>query len=566
MAKNPTGKLQDPKATKDVEKKDDGADESPVDKDTDKQVKVEVPVLPADEEILANIALIGRAVTTIEPRFTIRVLRTLTSLRKKLDKDVLKKVLDQAFPKGSKTGQQLIASPIFDELPSTPAPAQSASSSSESDEMAVDPTPTPAVADAEKKDEEKKDSKDVSSGSSTNTNNKKRAYTPPVDASGDLLPEGVMYLRLLLILANLDAGKINEVGEFALETTELISSLNRRTMDQIAAKVWFYLARSYELQGRLAELQPSFLAVRQTASLRKDETLEVTLINLLLRSYLASQQYDQADKLIAKTTFLGAANQAQTVRWLFYAGRLRAIQLNYSQARSYLQTAIRRAPKDEVAPGFVQLIHKYFIIVVLLTGVIPDRALFRKPVLKQALLPYFQIVQAVRVGDVTGFQKAFQAHESVFLADSTHFLILRLRHFVIKTALRTITLAYSRISLADVCVKLHLDSEEDTEYIVAKAIKDGVIDATIDHQGGYMQSKVARDVYETDEPQNQFNKRVNFCTQVYNESVRAMRYPPNAHRKELDTAADARERDREIAQLIQETENDADDMDDMGDI
>ncbi|OCF40348.1 26S proteasome regulatory subunit N3 [Kwoniella heveanensis CBS 569] len=555
MANVPTAKLQEP--TKDVEKKDGEESGS----STDKEVKVEVPVLTTEEEILNNITLIGRAVTTIEPRFTIRVLRTLTTLRKKLDKVVLKKALDQAFPKGSKTGQQLIASPIFDNLPSAPAPAQAQASSSSSDEMVVDPTPSTTIAagDGAKKDEEKKDTKEKEAS-------KKKAYTPPVDASGDLLPEGVMYLRLLLILANLDAGKINEAGEFALETTELISSLNRRTMDQIAAKVWFYLARSYELQGRLAELQPAFLAVRQTASLRKDETLEVTVINLLLRSYLASQQYDQADKLIAKSTFLGAANQAQTVRWLFYAGRLRAIQLNYSQARSYLQTAIRRAPKDEVAPGFVQLIHKYFIIVVLLTGVIPDRALFRKPVLKQALLPYFQIVQAVRVGDVTGFQQAFQAHEAVFLADSTHFLILRLRHFVIKTALRTITLAYSRISLADVCVKLHLDSEEDTEYIVAKAIKDGVIDATIDHQGGYMQSKVARDVYETDEPQNQFNKRVNFCTQVYNESVRAMRYPPNAHRKELDTAADARERDREIAQLIQETENDADDMDDMGDI
>ena len=150
------------------------------------------------------------------------------------------------------------------------------------------------------------------------------------------------------------------------------------------------------------------LAARQTASLRKDETLEVTVINLLLRSYLADKQYDQADKLIAKSTFQGQVNQAQSVRWLFYAGRLRAIQLNYSKAREYFQTAIRRAPKDDVAPGFVQLasaslgiangadpaqIHKYFIVVVLLTGVIPERSMFRKPVLREALVPYFQIVQ-----------------------------------------------------------------------------------------------------------------------------------------------------------------------------
>lgn len=135
------------------------------------------------------------------------------------------------------------------------------------------------------------------------------------------------------------------------------------------------------------------------------------------------------------------------------------------------------------------------------------------------------------MGDVNAFQKAFSTHESTFVADSTAFLILRLRQVVIKTALRSITLAYSRISLADVCLKLHLDSEEDTEYIVAKAIKDGVVDATIDREEGTMISRVAKNVYETDEPHKAFIRRTDHCTTLYMETVRAMRYPPNAHRK-----------------------------------
>jgi 26S proteasome regulatory subunit N3 len=69
-------------------------------------------------------------------------------------------------------------------------------------------------------------------------------------------------------------------------------------------------------------------------------------------------------------------------------------------------------------------------------------------------------------------------------------LILRLRHNVIKTGIRRISVSYSRISLRDICLKLHLDSEEDAEYIVAKAIRDGVIDATIDHEQGFMKSNV----------------------------------------------------------------------------
>ncbi|KAI9639580.1 proteasome regulatory subunit C-terminal-domain-containing protein [Dioszegia hungarica] len=507
--------------------------------------KVEAKPMTVEEEILYNISLIGRAVSTIEPRFTARVLRTLTTLRRKLTKSAMKAVLNQAFPEGSKTGQSLIASSFFDSLPETAA-ASSDAKSSEASGMDIDQTPAETAATA------------AASTSEAATGAKK--FSPPLDGvSQDLIPEAVAYLRLLLILMNLDAGKVEEAGTFAMETTEICGKANRRTLDQLSSKVYFYLARSYELQGRLAELQPMLLAARQTASLRQDENLEASLINLLLRSYLAQHQYDQADKLIARSTFPSAVSQAQTARWLFYAGRLRAVQLNYAQARDYLQTAIRRAPRDEVAPGFVQMVHKYYIVVVLLTGVIPDRSTFRKPVLKQALAPYFQVVQAVRVGDVSAFQKALSEHEKTFHADSTHFLILRLRHFVIKTALRTITLAYSRISLRDVCAKLRLDSEEDTEYIVAKAIKDGVIDASIDHAGGFMQSKVAKDVYETDEPAKEFNARVDFCTQVYNDSVRAMRYPPNAHRKALDSADESRERDREIAQLLEMD----DEMDDM---
>ncbi len=70
-----------------------------------------------------------------------------------------------------------------------------------------------------------------------------------------------------------------------------------------------------------------------------------------------------------------------------------------------------------------------------------------------------------------------------------------------RAGLRRINLAYSRISLAEVAAKLQLASAEDAECIVAKAIRDGGIDATIDHAGGFIQSKESVDVYSTQEPQ-----------------------------------------------------------------
>ena len=102
---------------------------------------------------------------------------------------------------------------------------------------------------------------------------------------------------------------------------------------------------------------------------------------------------------------------------------------------------------------------------------------------------------------------------------------MKLRQNVIKTGIRIISLSYSKISLKDICIKLHLDSEESTEYIVSKAIRDGVIEATINHQQGYMQSNEILDVYSTRLPQTEFDHRIKFCLSLHNDSVKSMRFP-----------------------------------------
>lgn len=130
------------------------------------------------------------------------------------------------------------------------------------------------------------------------------------------------------------------------------------------------------------------------------------------------------------------------------------------------------------------------------------------------------IVTAVRVGDIEAFTNALNAHQKQYVQDGTYTLILRLRHNVIKTALRTLSLAYSRIPLQEICKKLRLDSEEEVEYICAKAIRDGVIEASLDHEKGYMKSKDVLDVYGTNEPQKAFHQRIQFCLQLHNDSIK----------------------------------------------
>lgn len=167
----------------------------------------------------------------------------------------------------------------------------------------------------------------------------------------------------------------------------------------------------------------------------------------------------------------------------------------------------------------------------------------------------------MRIGDLEMFRTVAEKFAGTFNTDRTHNLIVRLRHNVIRTGLRNISISYSCISLADVAKKLRLDSDNpvaDAESIVAKAIRDGAIDATLDHAKGWMLSKEIGDIYSTDEPQIAFNSRIAFCLNMHNEAVRALRFPPNTH-KEKESADKRRERqqqEQELAKHIAEEDDD----------
>ena len=81
----------------DVEMKDDKS------KDKKEEVKEEPkpePLAPT-AEIKQNAAQIERAVSTLEPRFTHRVLRSLTALRKKVDEAAIRTAIEGVYTRGA---------------------------------------------------------------------------------------------------------------------------------------------------------------------------------------------------------------------------------------------------------------------------------------------------------------------------------------------------------------------------------------------------------------------------------------------------------------------------------
>ncbi|XP_041087734.1 26S proteasome non-ATPase regulatory subunit 3-like isoform X2 [Polyodon spathula] len=373
-----------------------------------------------------------------------------------------------------------------------------------------------------------------------------------------LLPEVEAYLQLLLVVYLTNNKRYAEAQKVSDELLQKISSQNRRALDLIAAKCYYYHSQVYEFQSKL-DIVRSFLHGRlRTATLRHDADSQATLLNLLLRNYLQYSLYDQAEKLVSKSVFPELANNNEWARYLYYTGRIKAIQLEYSEERRTLTNALRKAPQH-TAMGFKQTVHKLLIVVELLLGEIPDRLQFRQPSLKRSLMPYFLLTQAVRMGNLAKFSQALEKFGEKFRTDGTNTLIIRLRHNVIKTGVRMISLSYSRISLSDIAQKLQLDSPEDAEFIVAKAIRDGVIEASINHEKGFVQSKETIDIYRTREPQVAFHQRISFCLDIHNMSVKAMRFPPKSYNKDLESAEERREREQQDLEFAKEMAEDDDD-------
>ncbi|PIK33985.1 putative 26S proteasome non-ATPase regulatory subunit 3 isoform X2 [Apostichopus japonicus] len=493
--------------TKDVEMKD--AEETTKEENSKAKDETETPKetdLITLEDFKEHVKHIEKAVSSKEKNYMSRVVRALSSSRRKLNHNVLRKLIMGYYPPNNPEKDVLL--PFLDEPMDT-----------ETDKINFRPRSA-------------------------------KAHLQP------LLPELDVYFHLLVVIHLIDTKIIKICSDLLVAK---LDAINRRTMDQLSAKAYFYHSRTYELTDQLDKVRSFLHAKLRTSTLRHNIEAQATILNLLLRNYLLYNLYDQADKLVTKSTFPDHVSNHEWARFLStYLGRIKAIQLEYSEAEKNLTQALRKAPQS-TAVGFKQTVHKLNIIVQLLLGEIPDRSLFREKIYKKALAPYFQLTQAVRTGNLGLFNQVLETFGSKFQQDGTYTLIIRLHHNVIKTGVRMISLSYSKISLVDVAKKLQLDSPEDAEFIVAKAIRDGVIEATIDHEKGFIRSKETVDVYATREPMNAYHQRISFCLDIHNQAVKAMRFPPKSYNKDLESAEDRRERDKQDLELAKEMAEDDED-------
>lgn len=377
----------------------------------------------------------------------------------------------------------------------------------------------------------------------------------------DAYPEIEVFFYIMVLLYVIDKKLYTEAMNLSQVIVSRITKLNRRSLDYINAKVYFYYSWVHELSGKISEVRQNLLFIYRNACLHRDVMTQAVILNLLLRDYIKHNLYDLAVKFISKTSFPeNLSSNAQYARYLFYIGKILAIQLDYSESHSKITQAIRKAPQNsQSAKGFKLAATKMEIVVELLMGDIPDRSLFSNKYMSKKLIPYKHVVSAVRNGDINKFAKVMNDYNKLFIHDGVYLLIRRIHHNVIKTALRIINLSYSRISIKDIGKKIGVESSLDIEGITAKAIHDGVIEAVIDYENQSVKSKANTDIYVTSEPMKTFHKRIAFCLQLYSDAIRAMQYPDENDKKENEEAKERKMRQQE--ELAQAEEGDIGDED-----
>ena len=242
-----------------------------------------------------------------------------------------------------------------------------------------------------------------------------------------------------------------------------------QTIQYLRAKVYYLISLVAEKSNTYKDIINELIQSYRKACLDLDEISQVTLINCIVRYYLKSNAVEQARNFLSKIKFHENISTHEDARYLFYLGRINAIQMNYSEAFKNLTNSLRKAP-EKTADGFKMIAQKLLIIVEMLMGEVPDLASFYNLSFAGSLISYLDLIKVVKKGDLSEFKNVLNKYESTFIKDGNYTLIQRLRQVVIKIGLRKINLSYSRISFDKINEILNSEEPDDIDLILSKVI------------------------------------------------------------------------------------------------
>ncbi|MFH4984831.1 hypothetical protein AB6A40_011540, partial [Gnathostoma spinigerum] len=100
------------------------------------------------------------------------------------------------------------------------------------------------------------------------------------------IPEVELYIHLLVLVHLVDEKQWENAEKCAEALISRLDFHDKRSLDPIAAKAFFYLCLIYERTNKLSDLRAYLNGRLRTATLRRQSDSQAVLIVCLLRTYL----------------------------------------------------------------------------------------------------------------------------------------------------------------------------------------------------------------------------------------------------------------------------------------
>lgn len=112
------------------------------------------------------------------------------------------------------------------------------------------------------------------------------------------LVETKAFVHLLVCLFLIDKDHKEQAAESSKALVDYIQSFNRRSLDYLSSRAYFYYTLTHERLDQLEAIRSQLLHAHRTACLQHNEPGQAALVVSILRSYLAYKLYNQVQEFI----------------------------------------------------------------------------------------------------------------------------------------------------------------------------------------------------------------------------------------------------------------------------
>ncbi|XP_076632137.1 PCI domain-containing protein 2 isoform X1 [Colletes latitarsis] len=212
----------------------------------------------------------------------------------------------------------------------------------------------------------------------------------------------------------------------------------------------------------------------------------LTLVNQLLKIYFRINKLHLCRPLIRaieSSPYKAHFALAQQITYKFFVGRKAMFDSDYKAADEYLTYAFEHCHKQSTKNK--RLILTYLVPVKMLLGYMPKHSLLEK----YNLMEFWELMEAVKRGDLRNLEKVMEKHESFFIGAGIYLIVEKLKIIAYRNLFKKVYLVLNihQIPVQSLLLALQMHGIDDVdmdevECIVANLIYEGKIKGYISHQ------------------------------------------------------------------------------------